>query len=275
MSVTDRLICPICKNPLSRSEHSLRCERYHCYDFAKSGYINLLSPGKMNNARAGDSKEMIRARSLFFESGAYKRINDKICDLVCEFGGNLVLDAGCGEGYYTNAVAGRCADGEVIGFDMSKWGCEHASKVAKASFLKNTQYCVGNIFDLPVANGCADVVLNMFAPVASEEFKRVLRAGGHLIVASAGEHHLEGLKRVMYDEVYLNEVDFPAYDGFELVRCDNIKYDTEIVGRDTIWALFQMTPYFHRTSLDDKKKLESLDRLSSTVEVNFSIYRKM
>lgn len=273
MSATIHLICPICKMPLFGVERALKCDRGHSFDFAKSGYINLLNPGKMNNAKAGDSKEMIRARSAFFSGGNYSKIQDKICDLVCEFAPNVVIDAGCGEGYYTNAIAtlsGAC----TLGFDMSKHGCESASKRAKA-LGERALFCVGNIFDLPVYSECADIVVNMFAPVAHNEFYRVLRDGGHLIVASAGERHLEGLKRAIYDDVYLNEVDIPSYEDFELLRTESVLYNTTIYGRETIWALFEMTPYYHRTTLADKKKLEALDALDTTVEVDFLIYKKI
>ncbi|MBR2295835.1 MAG: methyltransferase domain-containing protein [Clostridia bacterium] len=274
MSATNLLICPICRLSLFQLDKALKCERGHSYDFAKSGYINLLSPGKMNNAKAGDSKEMIRARSDFFSCGAYGKINDKICDLVCEFEPQVVIDAGSGEGYYTNAVARRASGATVIGFDMSKHGCESASKASRRLGL-DSLFCVGNIFELPLHNECADMVINMFAPTAHEEFHRVLKADGHLIVVSAGEHHLEGLKRVLYDEVYLNEADTPSYEGFELVGKENLSYKATIDGQEAIWALFQMTPYYHRTSLADKAKLEVLDTLTTTVEVDFLIYKKI
>ena len=41
--------------------------------------------------------------------------------------------------------------------------------------------------------------------LASAEFLRVLKVGGHFIVASAGIDHLNGLKKVLYDETYKNE----------------------------------------------------------------------
>jgi 23S rRNA (guanine745-N1)-methyltransferase len=70
MSLPLNLICPICKKSLARVKNSLKCESNHSYDIAKGGYVNLLNPGKKNNAVAGDSKEMIRARSTFFQVDA-------------------------------------------------------------------------------------------------------------------------------------------------------------------------------------------------------------
>ncbi|MBO5357135.1 MAG: methyltransferase domain-containing protein [Clostridia bacterium] len=267
--------CPICKGDFSRAGNSLKCEKGHSFDIASSGYINLLKPGKMNNAKAGDSKEMIRARSNFFLSNAYLPIRKKICEIVGRFKNNLIIDAGCGEGYYTEDIAEHFPKSDVIGFDMSKFGCEHGAKSARRVAKDNILYSVSSIFEMPLSSSCADIVINMFAPVASEEFLRVLKTQGHVIVVSSGAKHLDGLKSVLYDDVYDNEEKFPNYDGFELLCIENLKYDTIICGSDTIYNLFTMTPYYHRTSTQDKEKLQNISSLETTVEVNFAIYRKL
>ena len=274
MNIFEHLICPICHSSLFKEHISLKCEMGHSFDFASSGYINLLKPGKKNNAIAGDSKEMIRARTDFFSCGAYKKISDKICARSVELGSSLIIDAGCGEGYYTENLAKCNTSSVVFGVDMSKFGCEHGAKSAKRNKIENVFYTVGSIFDLPFEEGKCDLIVNMFAPVASEEFYRVLKNGGYFIVASAGIDHLDGLKSAIYDSVYKNEEKFLNYEGFELIRCDNLKYKTKILGNSTIQNLFTMTPYYHRTSIEDKKKLEAIDELETTVEVNFSIYKK-
>ena len=63
----------------------------------------------------------------------------------------------------------------------------------------------------------------MFAPVASEEFYRILATQGHLIVVSSGVEHLNGLKKILYDDVYDNEEKFLTYNGFELLNVENLK----------------------------------------------------
>ena len=266
--------CPICKGNFSRVNNSLKCILGHSFDIASSGYINLLKPGKMNNAKAGDSKEMIRARSNFFECGAYSPIRDKICEIVSRFKNDLIIDAGCGEGYYTLGLASEFENSSVIGFDMSKFGCEHGAKSAKRINKDNVLYSVSSIFEMPISDNCADIVVNMFAPVASEEFHRVLATQGHLIVVSSGIDHLNGLKAVLYDDVYDNEEKFPCYDGFELLGVENLKYNATINGSDSIYNLFTMTPYYHRTSIQDKEKLKNVDALNTIIDVNFAIYKK-
>ena len=267
-------LCPICKSALIKSENSLKCIKNHSFDCAKSGYVNLLNPGKMNNAKAGDSKEMIRARSMFFESGAYYSICEHLCNIIFHINPSLIVDAGCGDGYYTHNIAKTHTGSTILGFDMSKFGCDHGSKIAKCEGLTNIHYSVANIFDLPIVNDCADLVISLFAPVAHEEFARVLKSGGYMIVVSAGVEHLNGLKAVLYDEPYPNEEKFLNYENFELERVENLKYEAKIDGNDVIKALFTMTPYYHRTNLHDKQKLDEIDTLNTTVEVNFAIYKK-
>ncbi len=267
--------CPICKSGFSRAGNSLKCDMGHSFDIASSGYINLLKPGKMNNSKAGDSKEMIRARSNFFLSNAYLPVRKKICELVGRFKNDLIIDAGCGEGYYTEGVAECYPNSDVIGFDMSKFGCEHGAKGARRVGKSNILYSVSSIFEMPLEDGCADVIINMFAPVANKEFLRVLATQGHLIVVSSGIEHLNGLKAVLYDDVYNNEEKFPSYDGFELLGVENLKYEATIEGSDTIYNLFTMTPYFHRTSVQDKEKLSRVTSINTTIEVNFAIYKKI
>lgn len=268
-------ICPICKSELYKADNSYKCENKHSYDISSSGYVNLLNPGKMNNAKAGDSKEMVRARTSFFECGAYEKISDELCNIISSLQNNTIIDAGCGEGYYTHNIALTLPNSHVIGFDMTKFGCEHGAKTAKRHQLGNLFYAVGNIFDLPVKENFADVVINVFAPVADAEFLRVLKPGGHLIVVSAGRKHLDGLKAILYKDVYLNEEKILSYDGFKLLETKNLCYSAHIVGNDVIKNLFTMTPYYHRTSLEDKKKLDDISELNTTVEVNFSIYTKL
>lgn len=267
-------ICPICKSDLKTVNNSYKCENNHSYDISCSGYVNLLNPGKRNNFKAGDSKEMVKARSAFFESGAYNGISEKLCDIISKLNNDVIIDAGCGEGYYSLNVAKSLPDSLLLGFDMTKFGCEHASKQAKRKAINNARFSVANIFDLPIKDSFADIVVSLFAPVADKEFYRILKSNGYLIVVSAGIYHLDGLKSVLYDNLYLNENKTPKYDGFSLIDVNNYKNEIIIHGNQTITNLFTMTPYYHRTSLADKKKLELIDNLTTNIDVNFLIYKK-
>jgi hypothetical protein len=83
------------------------------------------------------------------------------------------------------------------------------------------------------------------------------------------------MKGVLYDTVYLNELNVHKNEAFEVIGIKNLTYVTKICGSDTIMKLFTMTPYYHHTSDADKKKLEALEELTTTVEVDFTILRKI
>ncbi len=267
-------LCPICKQELVKHEKSLKCPLNHSFDYAKSGYVNLLNPGKKNNSKAGDSKEMIDARSTFFKSDAYEPISNMLSQIISNIDNTIIVDAGCGEGYYTKKLAKLNTGSIVFGFDMSKFGCEHGAKEAKRDGITNLNYAVSNIFDLPLPSESVDVVTSLFAPVAHNENFRILKSGGYMIVISAGVEHLNGLKAVLYDIPYSNEEKILNFENFELIDVKNLKYEVQLHGNSTITSLFTMTPYYHRTSLKDKEKLYSIEQLNTTIEVNYAIYKK-
>jgi len=275
MIIPTFLTCPICNEKLEKTENSLKCPKNHSYDFAKSGYINLLNPGKKNNAKTGESKEMIKARTSFFETGAYGKIRDFLCEIIAPMKKGVIIDAGCGEGYYDESMASSFPDSTVIGFDMSKHGAEHGAKSMRMKKITNTFFAVSNIFNMPVDSESADIIVNMFAPVSYDEFARVLKKGGYLIIGASGKDHLYEMKKAIYDTVHLNEFNDHENAFFEKIEVKNLKYVAEIHGSEAIMSLFTMTPYYHHTSSFDKEKIMALDTLNTTVEVDFTILRKI
>ena len=272
--ILDSLICPCCgeKMGIGNEGRSLLCfgARRHCFDISSSGYVNL-SP---THSGGGDSKSAVRSRSRFLDSGAYAPVSDTISDALCEYvkDGGTVIDAGCGEGYYSCRAAQKGFS--VIGFDLSKDGVTSASKRAKRDLLADTLFGVASVFELPVADGSADAVINIFAPCAEKEYCRVLKTGGVLIVAHAGAEHLMGLKRKLYESVYENEARADMPEGMKLVGERRVRYEISLGSQEQISDLFAMTPYYWRTSAADKDKLSALQSLSTEVDIIISIYEK-
>ena len=64
------LMCPVCGQPLILEGKTYRCETGHCFDCAKSGYVNLLPPAP-SGKRHGDDKLMVKARTDFLDKGYY------------------------------------------------------------------------------------------------------------------------------------------------------------------------------------------------------------
>lgn len=259
------LVCPICKTPLTRDGGSLYCsgERRHCFDVAKSGYVTLTrSPGT-----SGDDKDMVRARTEFLDKDYYHPFADAIADALD--GADTVIDAGCGEGYYSNIIAERAKS--VYGFDLSKHACDKASKRAKAA-NNGAFFGVSSVFELPVADKCADAVVSLFAPIAEEEFSRVLKDGGLLIVGAAGKKHLLELKKAVYDEAYENEGRRDLPSGFTQIGHKNVTYTFVC---DDVKSLFMMTPYAFKTSREDMAKLDTIESLEITADFDIFVYKKV
>ncbi len=260
------LKCPVCASGmrLDADGRVLRClgARTHCYDVARSGYLNFTSPAD----GTGDGRDAIRARTLFLEAGYYAPLSEAVNAILDRLNAKSVIDAGCGEGYYTNRMA---KERDVIGVDLSREGIDSAAK--RARLLKtNASFFVGSLFKLPVLGESIDVVTNLFAPCAEEEFLRVLRPGGYVCLVGAGERHLMGLKRVLYDDPYLNpgRADLPV--RMEPISSDRLSYTVTVKGREEIDALFSMTPYYWRTSERDRAKLSAIEEL--TTELDFDLY---
>jgi 23S rRNA (guanine745-N1)-methyltransferase len=271
--INDILACPVCGGRLLLTEDgkSAACDgkKRHLFDFASGGYINLYT----SRAAGGDNAECINARSAFLSKGYYAPISDAVNALLSKYvGKGSVLDAGCGEGYYTGRMAE--AGFTAFGFDLSKSGVNIAAKAAKRASL-SAFYGVASVFDLPVLAGSMDAVTTIFAPCAEEEYARVLKDGGVLILAGAGKEHLIGLKQAIYDSAYENEGrrDLPS-DKFELLEETSVNYDVTLESAQDIANLFAMTPYFYRTSQKDKEKLHTICELSTKIDVELFIYKK-
>ena len=271
--IKEALRCPVCNAEMDISERVLYCKgiKKHCYDTASSGYVNLASPGQSNG---GDSKGAVRARSAFLDTEHYRPISEKICKLLdenCAKDG-LVIDAGCGEGYYSTAVA-DCKY-SVAGFDLSKFAAEAAAKRAKRESLDNTFFGVASVFDMPLADSCADAVINVFAPCVENEYCRVLNDNGILIEVYAGPEHLLGLKRAIYEQIHINEERADLPENMKEIGKERLQYRIKVCGKENIKNLFAMTPYYWRTSQSDVEKLEGIDELETEIDIIFAMYKK-
>lgn len=269
--------CPICKQILSRTEKTYRCPNGHSYDIAAEGYVHLLPPNKMHSKVPGDTKQMVASRREFLASGYYELFSDRLNELVrgcVPRGGPVVLDAGCGEGYYTGRLEkDLLAHGfspKIYGFDISKFAVRAASKS-----YPGICFAVASCFDIPAADASADCVVNVFAPIVEAELNRVLRPGGFLILAVPGPRHLYGLKEILYDSPYENERRETEYAGFTFLNRVSVQNDILINDRKIILDLFAMTPYYWKTPIEGSRRLNETEILSTRIEFDFLIYQKV
>lgn len=273
-NIAKALRCPHCKGSLSLVEKgcaSLVCDgaKKHCFDLSSSGYVNFALPSQSGG---GDSPEAVKAREEFLALGLYAPIREAVYQSAVEYGkGGLLVDAGCGEGYYSQRMSESFY---VFGADISKSAVNTAAKRAKREGANKVFYSVASVFELPIKDGSASVVTNIFAPCAEVEYNRILADDGVLVAAYAGEDHLLGLKEILYDSVRKNQerADMPV--DMERVAERRVSFDIELDGSENIKRLFSMTPYYWRTSSEDAQKLYELDHLKTKVDVIVAVYKK-
>ena len=93
-------------------------------------------------------------------------------------------------------------------------------------------------------------------------------------MAIPAERHLFGLKSVLYDIPYLNEVESDELPGFELISREKIAYDLTLDTSEKINALFMMTPYAYRTPASGRARLTELTSLTTEIEFYLFTYKK-
>ena len=272
--ILDAFQCPVCGAAMRQDEsgagHLLCCgKKTHCFDMAKSGYVHLAP----RHSGGGDSREAVRARTAFLSAGYYEVAAKALCELLGRHTpAGLVVDAGCGEGYYTNRLA-RTGKYAVCGFDLSRDAVDAAAKAARRE-QNGARYAVASVFELPLMDASADAVVNIFAPCAEAEFCRVLKTGGVMVLMGAGERHLLGLKRALYDETYENAERADLPKNMRLAERLTVRDEITVKGCEQISHLFSMTPYYWRTSPADRQKLEALQELTTEIEFDLRVYIK-
>ena len=265
--------CPVCGGILERTDKQYVCLNGHSFDIAKEGYVNLLPANFQHSKTPGDDKEMISARTRFLEGGWYGPLRIELCKLIKELAppSPVLLDAGCGEGWYTQAMAGTVAalGGRTAGIDLSKPAVKKAAKRCPGAEL-----AVGTLYHLPMGDGTADVLVNCFSPLAADEFGRVLRPGGLFLYVVPGPRHLWELKEVLYDTPYENEEKREEYPGFRYRDIVPVETTFTLPAKQDIQDLFSMTPYYWKTPKAGAERLARLDRLTVTGQFRVHILER-
>ena len=260
------LICPICKSQLILSDKSYRCENNHSYDLAKEGYIHLLPVQKKNSKNPGDNKEMIAARRSFLESGHYTPLVDQIIATVDPKKKTTLLDAGCGEGYYSAQVKRKFNDITILGFDISKEAIKKAAKKYKDQF-----FFIAGVTEIPIADKTIDTYLTIFAPIDTLEINRILAEDGQVIIVSAGPNHMREIAENIYESYIPHDYDpCPVLSShFELKTKQDISFTIQLEQEEDIKKMLQMTPYYWSAN---KETLEAILSQSVSVTCEFQIH---
>jgi len=174
----------------------LVCPRGHSFDVARTGYVNLLQPQDRRSKEPGDTAAAVAARRRLHDRG----VTEPLLNAVAEFAGgsrnDVVLDAGCGDGYYLGNLAHR------LGFDAHGVDISIPAVNAAAQRYSQCEWIVANADRfVPYADRAFSLVLSITARMNAGEFRRVLRDDGRLLVAIPAPDDLIELRREGRDRI--------------------------------------------------------------------------
>ncbi len=282
-TIFDVIACPVCSGPLRIKEKSLVCGAGHSFDIASSGYVNLLPPGRKNNAVTGDRRDLVRARTRFLGTGLYDAVSDAAAELVllaADGGEPVFADFGCGEGYHTCRIAQRVRSSRgsvvAVGIDASKYAAEAGAKRAAgrgfSSFSSESgenalSFVAGNFFTPPIAEDSLSCVVSMFAPVAYDACLSTLHRDGAIVVVFPGPDHLIEIREKIYPEVRREERSLDPPPEFREAEKRQTKYSARLAGEEELSDLLGMTPFFCRIPVSAKERVLSSGLRDVTVDV--------
>ena len=196
------LRCPACGAPFARRENSLVCESGHCFDVARKGYVNL-APGRAPDALY--TRPLFESRRRVLESGAYAPVVETLSRLAARYAPDdaLLVDAGCGDGFYAKALATQFR--RVVAFDLARDAVYLAASGPKDERAQRVTFLVADLTRIPVQDGAASVLLDVFTPAHYAEFARVLKPGGVLIKALPGPGYLREIRALAGQRDYRND----------------------------------------------------------------------
>jgi 23S rRNA (guanine745-N1)-methyltransferase len=268
--VLTSLHCPICGNPLTQTGNAVRCAAGHSYDLARQGYLNLLGAASPN----ADTAEMVAARAEFLGAGHYAPLADRLRELALESATQgLVLDAGANIGHYLSAVLNALDPRPGLALDLSAFALRRAARAHPK---------IGAVvWDIwrpwPVREGCAGLVLNVFAPRNGAEFRRVLRQDGTLLVVTPGPEHLAelgsdfGLLTVDPDKDRRLAASLDDY--FDLAKRESLTVPLRLTAKDAA-NLVRMGPGAHHLTTDQRAALDAItEPFAVTASFTLSVYR--
>lgn len=261
------LLCPICGKELTRQGQAFFCENKHSFDIARQGYVNLLPVQQKRSLQPGDTREQVLSRRAFLEGGFYTPIADALCRMAINHGcAGPLLDAGCGEGYYSARLA-QALNTALIGLDISKEAVRCA-----AGRYKGPVWLCASAAHLPVADHSIGLVTSLFALTVPEEFLRVLRPEGAFLQVLAAEDHLLGLKSIIYPTLTHKEKETaPRVPGFRLVESRAVRFSFTVEGQQ-VQDLLSMTPHVYRIGKEGADRLRQTQRLTDTASCVLNLY---
>lgn len=260
--------------------------------------MDLLPAGHGRSKLRGDTAEMLRARRRFLDRRHFEPLASAIADAVHRHivaGGTpgrgtaagttraaavqepVVLDSGCGVGYYLGHVMRRLETltgaGCYFGLDVSR----DALRIAARTY-RNARFFRNDIkHRICLADGCVDALLDVFAPRNAAEFARVLAPGGLLLVVIPNEHHLTELRAALpmlgIGEDKPDRIAEQLAADFEPSHRETLEYRREL-DPESVTDLLRMTPSSWHLDEAAFDRARALGSVSVTIQFSILEFRK-
>ena len=204
-----------------------------------------------------------------------------------------ILDCGCGEGHFLGALSENLSTSlrfgsvgdvappltsepiggaslsvraeQLFGVDVSK----EAIRCAAKRYKKATWIVANGMRELPFADDSMNCILSVLAPRNIEEFARILKPDGTLILGVPGPNHLIELRSQLTStagdfEEKADEAAAKCAPQFVETHRDPLSY-SQLLNGEQIADLIQMTPIFWNSSPEAKEEIQKLDKLRVTI----------
>lgn len=254
-------ICPLCASPLTPNSTTWACQQGHGFDVARQGYVNLLPVQHKKSKIPGDAPEMVDARRQFLQQGFYAPLKQALMDVFVDAAVVHLVDVGCGEGYYTQALA-NCAK-QTTAIDISKSAASLCARYLQVKQHTDRKVLVASSSQLPLASGSASHISSIFAPIVPDEFARILRPNGRLLIAKPDAGHLLALRELLFSRV--NTHDSHKFldqltPHFHLLNTRQVQANL-MLANPHIKNLLDMTPYAYRAKPEKRAYVAGLQQL--------------
>jgi 23S rRNA (guanine745-N1)-methyltransferase len=141
----------------------------------------------------GDSRAMVDARAEFLGARHFEPIEQAVVAAAAIDAPGAIVDVGAGTGHYLARVLDSQPGRAGIALDASRHA---AARAARAH--ERAQSVVCDVWgELPVRDGVAAVVLNVFAPRNPAEMRRILHDDGRLVVVHPTPRHLQEVTELL------------------------------------------------------------------------------
>ena len=263
------LMCPVCREALELEGKTWRCKSNHSYDIAKQGYVNLHVVQHKHSKNPGDTPESVQARRAFLSAGYYQPLQQAVVSKIRDLKIENLLDIGCGEGYYTNAMQSEAI--QVVGVDIAKNAVQVAAKLNA-----EVTWVVGTGAVLPVLDQSVHLCTSLFSPIPEQEILRVLKPEGYLMVVTPGPEHLYAMREALFEEVKTHDphkfVD-QLNESFELMDSELIQAKLNLSQVD-LKNLIAMTPYAYKAKSERRLLLEQSESFDLIAQFQIYIFKK-